>query len=150
MCATQMNTSDNPGLWDMEFSSWVFCEFNATVKSLCNRLVLASTADLRSPCSSDQRRFGRLPGRQTPHRHAHCTLYRYDKRSLTRQTVIFTIAARFSHEETWDWTHTYTQRDQLWRWTPHSTPGTWPQHDPVFSALYANFWGFLLLSSELT
>ncbi len=34
MCATQMNTSDNPGLWDIQFNSWLFCEFNATVKSL--------------------------------------------------------------------------------------------------------------------
>ena len=33
--------------------------------------------------------------------------------SLTRQTVIFTIAARFPPEETRDWTHTYTQCDKL-------------------------------------
>ncbi len=64
--------------------------------------------------------------------------------SLTWQTVIFTIAARFPLEETRDWTHTYTQRDKLWRWTPHSTSRIRLQHDPFFSALYANsIWGFL-------
>ena len=54
-----------------------------------------------------------------------------------RQTVIFTIATRFPHEETWDWTHTHSvtscddeRRIRL-------------QHDPVLSALYAIFWGFL-------
>ncbi len=40
MCATQMNTSDNPGLWDIQLISWLFCEFNVTAKSLFNRLVL--------------------------------------------------------------------------------------------------------------
>ncbi len=78
-----MNTSDNPGLWDIQFSSSVFCEFNATVKSLFNWLVLgfrashdvredgfllASAADFRSPHSGDQRQFGRLLVRQAPHK----------------------------------------------------------------------------------
>ncbi len=29
-----MNTSDNPGLWDIQFSSWDFCESNAKVMFL--------------------------------------------------------------------------------------------------------------------
>ena len=44
MCAIQMNTSDNPGLWDIQVSTWLFCEFNAKVMSLFKRLVLGFKA----------------------------------------------------------------------------------------------------------
>ncbi len=104
MCPTQMNTSDNPGLWDIQFSSWVFCEFNAIVKSLFKlasswfqgssydvrvELLLASAADFRSLCSSDQRRFGRLLVRETPHMRAHCTLSLWQAIFTDRQTAIY-------------------------------------------------------------
>ncbi len=55
----------------------------------------------------------------------HCTLslsqaiyWQADSERLTIATFA-TIGCRFRHEETRDWTH--TQRDKLWRWSPHMT-----------------------------
>ncbi len=131
MCATQMNTSDNPGLWDIQLSTWLSCEFNATVMSLFNRVVLVFMHHTR--CM--RRRFwldirymrelspgigSRLPvtihalvtndsaGYSTcdrPRTHAIAITSDY---SLTGQTAIFTITSHFPHEETRDWTHTHT------------------------------------------
>ena len=39
MCATQMNTSDNPELWDIQLSSWLFCELT---RQLCPWLTASS------------------------------------------------------------------------------------------------------------
>ncbi len=39
MCATQMNTSDNPELWDIQLSSWLFCELT---RQLCPCLKASS------------------------------------------------------------------------------------------------------------
>ncbi len=39
MCATQMNTSDNPELWDIQLSSWLFCEL---MRQLCPCLMASS------------------------------------------------------------------------------------------------------------
>ena len=39
MCATQMNTSDNPELWDIQLSSWLFCELT---RQLCPCLMASS------------------------------------------------------------------------------------------------------------
>ncbi len=39
MCATQMNTSDNPELWDSQLSTWLFCELT---RQLCICLMASS------------------------------------------------------------------------------------------------------------
>ncbi len=82
--------SVNPGLWDIQLSSRDFCEIIAKV--------------FRSPRSSDQRRFRQASGHHPRTRDqatgylcdqhctcVRCTLYRCDKRSLTRQTEQFSI-----------------------------------------------------------
>ncbi len=38
-CATQMNTSDNPELWDSQLSTWLFCELT---RQLCICLMASS------------------------------------------------------------------------------------------------------------
>ncbi len=39
MCARQMNTSDNPELWGIQLSSWLFCEL---IRRLCSWLLASS------------------------------------------------------------------------------------------------------------
>ncbi len=77
MCATQKNINDNPELWDIHLSSWLFCELT---RQLCPCLAasscyffashtmhmenflqaLAGRLPVTKPCTSDQR-LGRLP-----------------------------------------------------------------------------------------
>ncbi len=83
MCATQMNTSDNPGLWDIQLSSWLFCEltrqlcpwlmanscyFFASHTMHAGNFLQASAGRLlvTEPRTSDQQ-LGRLPVSNTAH-----------------------------------------------------------------------------------
>ncbi len=159
-----MNTSDNPGLWDIQFNSWLFCEFNATVKSLFSCITHGVREGGFDLTFGTHGNFGsRFPvtihalatngdsaGFSCDRPRTHAIAITSDSLTAGQGFSIATCNHRlqgFSHEETRDWTHTYTQRDKLWRRTPHTTPRIL-QQEPVFSALYANFWGFL--ASELT
>ncbi len=116
-------------------------------------------AHIRPPRSRDQQRFGRLLVQQTPHMHAlHAIPITIDFNWQTDSDFHYRYS--FPHEETGLDTHTHTHTHtqthththtpwQLWWWTPHSSPGTRPQHDPVFSAFNANFRGFLKLLASL-
>ncbi len=86
---------------------------------------IASAADFRSPCSSDQRRSSRLLMRPTPHMRALHALSLRQANTDTTDRAIFTIAALFSHtgkHQTGTRTHRHTAR-QLCRWTPPPTSG---------------------------
>ncbi len=119
--------SDNPGLWDIQFSSWVFCESNVKVMSLIksasswfqrhhtNYAKIASAADFRSPHSSDQLRFLQASGHH-PRTSDQATGYScdrprthaiaYDKRSLTDRQRFSLSLGCFPHKEKWLDTHT--------------------------------------------
>ncbi len=45
MCATQMNTNDNPELWDIQLSSWLFCKLRVSYV-LVKRVVLLFFQDI--------------------------------------------------------------------------------------------------------
>ncbi len=116
ICATQMNTSDNPMLWDSQLSSWLFSElmwqlcpclngqfllflwlhirctcrgFNLAYDA-CKDFLLALAADFQSPkhalVTNELACFSCDRHHMCVH---HCTLNRYHKQFLTdRQTVI--------------------------------------------------------------
>ena len=154
-----MNTRDNPALWDIQLSTWVFCEFNVSGYVL----VYSASSWFQGITRCTQRWFSpsfdtqtfitllwptAIPAGFRCNKHRTCTLLLWQAIFTDRQTAIFTITTHFPHEERG--LDTYTQHDKLWRWTPHTTSGVRLQHDPVLSALYANFRGFLKLLASRT
>ncbi len=161
-----MNTSDNPGLWDIQFSSWDLCESNAKVMSLINRLFLGFRA------SHEVHEYGfllasirRLPvtihalvtngdsagySCDRPRTHAIATTNDFYWQDRQR----FSLSLLASHTRKREWTHTHTQRDKLWRWTSHTTSGMRLLHDPAFQRFTlisdAASESFLLLENSVT
>ncbi len=149
-----MNTSDNPGLWDIQFSSWDFCESNAKVMSLINRLNLGFRAshDVRegtqtsghhAPVTNSD--FGRLLMRLTPHMRVLHALSLWQ--AITdRQRFSLSLVSLTRKPEAGHTTHTAWQ---LWHWTPSSTSGILHLHGPAFQCLTLiseASWSFLLLN----
>ncbi len=136
MCATQMSTSGNPELWDIQLSSWLFCELTQQLcpwmASFCyffashmmhaGNILEASAVRLRvtKPRTSDQR-LCRLPTGDRKCMWVCITTHTISIASASDHSLTgkerFTIAAFasigchcFPHEETQDWTtHTAWQ-----------------------------------------
>ncbi len=159
-----MNTRDNPALWDIQLSTWVFCEFNVSGYVL----VYSASSWFQGITRCTQRWFSpsfdtqtfitllwptAIPAGFRCNKHHTCVCsaryiamrsdHWHDRQRFSIARLPFPTQGNARLD-------TYTQHDKLWRRKPHSIPGTWPQHVPVFSVLYANFWDFLLLASEQT
>ncbi len=159
MCATQMKPSDNPKLWDIQLSSWLFCELT---RQLCPWLLASSCYVFAShmmhagnflqasagrlpvpkPHTSDHR-LGRLP---TGDRN--CTCVRIT-------TCIMTITSDYSLTGTaihdcYIWNHCFPHEEtELGQHVQPQTVHKGDRHirsqrEPVLviSVLYPIFWGF--------
>ncbi len=104
---------------------------------------MASAVDFRSPnhALSDQRRFGRLLVRQTPHVRSHYTL------SLSQAIIHWQDRLRFSIARFPIWGNMRLDTHTVWHAVmmkaAYDFRDTTSWHDPALSVLYTNSWGFL-------
>ncbi len=135
--------SDNPGLWDIQLSSRDFCESNAKVMSLINRLFLG----FRASHGLREDYFGsRLPVTTLSWPTAISAGFRCDKHHLRALCTLIAVSSDFnwqtdsdfhyrwvvSHMRKPETGHTTHIAWQLWRWAPPSTSGIRLLHGPAF------------------
>ncbi len=148
-----MNTSDTPGLWDIQLSSWDFCESNAKVMSLIKsasfwfygitrttrRLIRQQTSGHHALVTSGD--SGRLPvaihALVTKLQATHATgLARTQSLSDHWQTDSdFHYHWVVSHTRKHDWTHTHTHSVTAVTLNAASTSGIRLLHGPAFQRL---------------
>ncbi len=134
MCAPQMNTSDIPELWDIQLSSWLFCELTrqlcpCLLSSSCDFFALhtmhadvlqalAGRLPVTKPGTSDQR-LGRLPVPYT----AYVCISQHAQ-SLSQANIHWQVDSdlRSLPVATSRTGHTYSVTSYTHRWSLHTMP----------------------------